>query len=180
MGDFDGLAVEVHAEDVVAEDAALEVHGEVDILRERVHPAQLGALVFGVRFEAHLPMLADALEGADEEATGAARGVEHMDGAGVFFKSGEGLGGGDVVECATEGLLDDVIDDVIDDVPRGVIDAAGFADFGLFLDGDAAPVGADDFSQESLIDAAEDFDGDVVEEVGGFVVAQLGDELGEP
>ena len=42
------------------------------------------------------------------------------------------------------------------------------ADFGFVFDGDAAALGADDFAEEAIIDGAEDFDGDDVEEVGGI------------
>ena len=41
-------------------------------------------------------------------------------------------------------------------------------------------VGTDDFAEETLIHAAEDFHGDDVEEIRRFVVAQLADEAREP
>lgn len=70
-------------------------------------------------------------------------------------------------------------DDVFDDVAGCVVDAAGFADFRFFFDDDAAAMGAYDFAEEAFVNGAEDFDGDVGEEIGRFVSAEFADEVGE-
>ena len=106
-----------------------------------------------------LAMLGDDLEGVDEEAAGAARRVENTQLDGVLRLP------------AREQFAHGLADDVFDDVAWGVIDAAGFADFWLFLDGYAAPVRADDLAEKAFVNGAEDFDRDVAEEVGRFLVA---------
>ena len=83
---------------------------------------------------------------------------------------------GNLIHQPAHGLLDDVIHDIA----RGVIHAARLPHFGLFLDGEAPALRAHDLAEEALIDTAEDFDGDDVEEVGRLVVAQFADEPGEP
>jgi hypothetical protein len=115
-----------------------------------------------------LAVLAHHLEGADEEAAGAAGGVEEAELEGVLRRP------------ACEQLAHGLADDVFNDVARGVIDAAGFADFRLFLNGHAASVRPDDFAEEPLVNGAEDFDRDVVEQVRRFVVAHIRDEAGQP
>ena len=60
-------------------------------------------------------------------------------------------------DFAFEQLADGVLDDVIDDVGGRVVDAAGLADLGLFLDlGLVAGGQADHLAQELLVDLAED------------------------
>src|ERR1051326_8122901 len=69
----------------------------------------------------------------------------------------------------------------MDDVARSVIDAAGFADFGLERDIHIAAAGdVDDFAEEALIDRAEDFNRDGAEQVVGVFAGKLLDERGEP
>ena len=41
-------------------------------------------------------------------------------------------------------------------------------------------MGTDDFAKEAFIDAAEDFHGDGIEQIGRFIGAQLGDKPGQP
>lgn len=63
-----------------------------------------------------------------------------------------------------------MFDDVIDDVTRGVVDAAGFADFGFFFDsgGLACAAEGDDFAEKAFVDLAEDVGGEDGEFVGAF------------
>jgi len=69
-----------------------------------------------------------------------------------------------------------VVDDVIDDIAGGVVDAAGFADFGLFFDlGDAFGRQADDLAQELLVDLPEDLDRDLLEDIRAGVVEAFDD-----
>ena len=81
-----------------------------------------------------------------------------------------------LIEQFTDGLLDDVIHDIA----RGVIDTARLAHLGLFFEGDALALRTDDFAEEAFVHTAEDFDGDEIEEVGRFVVAEIADETREP
>ena len=101
------------------------------------------------------------LIGAQQEGTRTAGRVEHAQGGGLA-----GFGG-----LVFEQFADGVFDDVIDDVGGGVIDAAGFADLGFFLDlGRCAGGQANDLAEKTLIDLAEDIGGDIVEGVGAFRV----------
>ena len=75
---------------------------------------------------------------------------------------------------------DGVLDDVIDDVGRRVVDAAGLADLGLFLDlGLVAGRQPDHLAQEPLVDGSQDFDGQDAEVIGRTVgeVQALQDRL---
>ena len=68
------------------------------------------------------------------------------------------------------------MDDVIDDIAGGVVDAAGFAHFGLLFNF-RLPGGreADDASQELLVDLPEDLDRDLVEHIGAGIVGAFDD-----
>src|ERR1022692_242384 len=70
--------------------------------------------------------------------------------------------------------------DVFNDVMRGVIDPAGFADFGFFLDGHTPALRTNDLAEKSLVNRAENFDRDVAEEIRRFFVAQIRNQPGEP
>ena len=75
---------------------------------------------------------------------------------------------------------DGLLDDVIDDVGRRVVDAAGLADLGLFLDlGLVAGRQPDHLAQEPLVDGSQDFDGQDAEVIGRTVgeVQALQDRL---
>ena len=72
----------------------------------------------------------EIFEGAEEEGAGAAGGVEDGE---VLDRFGR---------LAGEEGADRLLDDVADDVGGRVVDAAGLADFGLFLD-DGAVVGGE-------------------------------------
>ncbi len=109
----------------------------------------------------------EALVDAEEEAAGAAGDV------------GEAEAGDGLRRASGDELADGVLDEVADDVIRGVVDAAGFADLGLLLDGGALGGGADDVAQEALVDAAEDVDGDGGEIVGAVAVAEGLADVGE-
>ena len=68
------------------------------------------------------------------------------------------------------------MDDVIDDVAGGVVDAAGFADFGLFFDlGDAFGRQADDLAQELLVYLPKDLDRDLFEDIGAGAIKAFDD-----
>lgn len=76
------------------------------------------------------------------------------------------------MEEGTEG----VVDDVVNDVAGGVVDAAGFADFGLFFDlGDAFGREEDDLAQELLVDLPEDLDRDLLKDIRAGVVEAFDD-----
>ena len=69
-----------------------------------------------------------------------------------------------------------VVDDVIDDVAGGVVDAAGFANFGLFFDlGNAFGRQADDLAQELLVDLPEDLDRNFLKDIRAGVVEAFDD-----
>ena len=75
-------------------------------------------------------------------------------------------------------LPDGVLDDVVDDVGGRVVDAAGFADLGLFLDlGLVAGREPDDLAEELLVDLAEDFGRQDGELVGAFGVVEPADDV---
>lgn len=80
------MGVEVHAVDVVPEDAAFEINGEMHVIGDGIDPAEFLPAVVWVELEAALPVLADALEGADEEGAGAAGGIKDAEGAGVLVE----------------------------------------------------------------------------------------------
>jgi len=83
----------------------------------------------------------EILEGAEEKRAGAARGIEDAQPLDLL----RGL--------AIDQRADGLADDIIDDVSGRVVDAAGFADLGLFLDDGAVALGqADDLAQKLLID----------------------------
>ena len=64
---------------------------------------------------------------------------------------------------AFQQFADRVFDDVVDDISGRVVDAAGFADFGLLFNSDAPfrrpRCGLDDFAQEAFVDLPEDIGG---------------------
>ncbi len=109
-----------------------------------------------------------AFVNTDEEGAGAAGRVEEAE-------LGD-LGGRLAFELATDGLLDNVIHDVT----GRVVNAAGFADLGLVLDGGATALGAEDFAEEAFVSVALDLDLDVGEVVALVVGGELVDEVGEP
>ena len=109
-------------------------------------------------------MVQQALVRAQQERPAAAGHVQ--DAERLACPSAGQLGGAFALDLPADGLLDDVIDDV----GRRVVDAAGLADFGLFLDlGLVAGRQPDDLAQEPLIDRAQDFDGQDAEVVGRAV-----------
>ena len=104
--------------------------------------------------------------GAKEEGAGAAGGVEDAE----FFD----LFGGFAGDERAGGLADDVVHDV----GGRVVDAAGFADLGLFLD--LHLVGAvelDDLAEELFVDVAEDVGGDDGEGVGALGPVEGGEDF---
>jgi len=132
LGDFHGLAVDVHAEDVGDEDALALGGGQRPAAAAggneyRVFP--LGEF-FGIvaDMEAVIPVEQELI-GDDEEGAGAAGRIEDTDGLDLF----RGLAFGE----RADGLLDDVIDDVAGRVE----DAAGFLDLRLVLDDGAVAGG---------------------------------------
>ena len=79
-----------------------------------------------------------------------------------------------------EQFADGVLDDVVDDVGGGVIDAAGFFDFGFVFDFGAVGFGeGDDFAEELFIDLAEDVGGEDGEFVGGVGVVEVFEDVFE-
>ena len=110
-------------------------------------------------------MVEEELIGAEEEGTAAAGHVQDAE-RGLGFAAGE-IGGA----FAFDLLADGVEDDVVHDVGGGVINAAGLAHFGLFLDLGLVPGGqADDLAQEALVDRAQDLDRQDAEVVGRTVL----------
>ena len=68
------------------------------------------------------------------------------------------------------------MDDVIDDIARGIVNAAGFAHFGLFFNFRHASRGeTDDAAQKLFIDLSEDFDRNFIEDVRARVVSGFDD-----
>ena len=107
----------------------LSLGGQVEGVGLLLQPAPVLLALAGVVHEPLLPVFADALKGADEEAAGTARRVEEAE-LERFLRLPAG-----------EQFADGLLDDVVDDVARGVIDAAGFADLRLFLDDAPRPCG---------------------------------------
>ena len=106
------------------------------------------------------------LEGPQQEGTGAAGGVHDLD-------LGSLVGG-----FAFQQLPNGVFNDVIHDVLGGVIDAAGFAHLGLFLDLCLVPGRqADHLAQKLLINLPKDLDRNLFEDIGAGVVEALDDRL---
>ena len=168
---LDGLGVDVHAEDVVQEDAFAFGDGEFPVAGADLHENRLGAfgpflgIVFGV--EVAVP-LEEILVGADEEGAGAAGGVEDLQFGGL-------------PRCFVfEQVADGGLDDVVHDVGGGVIDAAGLLDFGLFLDHGSMAFGeADDLAEELLVHLAEDVRREGGEDVGRLGVVEAPDDVPE-
>ena len=144
------------------------------VARDGVRPASLGLPVILTRREPALVVLAHALESADQETAGPAGRIEKAQRAGFLVEARERLvGGGNGVELAADGLLDDVVHDIA----RGVVNAAGFADLRFFFDGHAPALRAHDFAEKPLVHAAQDLHGDDAEQIRRFVRADLFDEV---
>ena len=119
-------------------------------------------MVFQVPFQA---MVEQALISAEQERAGAAGHVQHAERLAV-------LAAGELRRAlALDLLADGVLDDVVDDVGGSVVDAAGLAHLGFFLDLGLVPGGqADDLAQEALVDRAQDLHGQDAEVVGRAVL----------
>src|SRR5450830_456754 len=168
FGDLDRLVVDVHAVDVVGQDAALLIDGEAIISCARLGDAvvfeRFGAVrVLGVPVQVPAEQLVIC---SQQEAAGTAGGVEDMQLL--------DLGWGRLLECLPDGM----VHDVLHDIPWGVVDAAGFLDFGLFLHLDAVLGGeADGLAQKLLIDVAQDGDVQHRELVGALRVVDAADDV---
>ena len=68
------------------------------------------------------------------------------------------------------------MDNIVDDITGGIVDAAGFAHFGLFFNF-GLPTGgqADDAAQELLVDLPEDLDRDLIEHIGAGIIGAFDD-----
>ena len=199
LGDLDGLRIDVHAVEVGDEDAFALGGGELPVAggrgggwrgrRKRLGDKPLhlgrkraiagigvgfverGIFLFGpsVGVVGHVVgevPVEEIFEGAEEEGAGAAGGVEDGE---VLDRFGR---------LAGEEGADRLLDDVADDVGGRVVDAAGFADFGLFLD-DGPVVGGemDNLAEELFVNVAEDLGGGDGEGVGTFWPVEGGDDL---
>ena len=68
------------------------------------------------------------------------------------------------------------MDNIVDDITGGIVDAAGFAHFGLFFNfGLPAGCQADDAAKELFVNLAEDLDRDLIEHIGAGVVSAFDD-----
>ena len=205
-GDFDGLAVEVHAEDVVGQDGFARL--EQPRRRPQCGQDALGLLVLGK----HL------VEGFDEERAAAAGGIDDADGFEFFKPAGPELGEGGAVRRGLLGRAEVVgigeelrillsrgdealaiaLEAVADDGPQGLgEDVTGHERRGverpLFLAlrrlarldgrhpgdrGDDGAVHLFEVGNALLEDVAEDFHVDeLADAVGGVAVVVLGEFL---
>jgi len=106
------------------------------------------------------------LEGSQQERTRPTRRVDDPQVIG-FFRG-----------FAFEQFAHRVGDDVIHDVPGGVVDPAGFAHFGFFVNLCYVPRGeTDDLAEELLVNLTKDLDRDGFEVVVPFGVIEMGDDL---
>ena len=158
FGGLDGLVVDVHAEDVVQEDAFALGDGEFPVAGADLDEHRLGAfgpfggVVFGV--EVAVPF-EKVLVGADQERAGTAGGIDDLEFGGL-------LGG-----FAFEQVADRGLDDVIHDVGGGVVHAARLFDLRFFLDYGAVAFGeADDLAEELLVHLTKDVRRERRENVG--------------
>jgi len=116
----------------------------------------------------------EELVGADEEGAGAAGGVEDGEG-GVHLGR---FGFEEFYGAVFQEFADGVLDDVIDDVGGGVVNAAGFFDFGFVFDFGAVGFGeGDDFAEELFIDLTEDVGGEDGEFVGGVGIVEIFEDV---
>ena len=148
LGRLDGLAVNVHAEDVIQEDAFAFGDSELPVAGADLDQHRLGAfgplgrVVFGVKVAVPFE---EVLVSADQKGAGAASGVEDLE-FGRLFGS-----------LALKQVADRGLDDVVHDVGGGVVHAARLLDLGLFFhDGAVAFSEPDDLAEELLIHLAED------------------------
>ena len=99
-------------------------------------------------------MVQQELIGAEEKGAAATCHVEHA-------KGRRGFAAGEIGWAFAFNLFTDcVLNDVVNDIGWGVVHAAGFADFGLFLHFRLMSGGqADDFTEESFVHRAQNFYG---------------------
>lgn len=186
LGHLDGLAVDIDAVDVIEEDAFALGGGELPLASPGL--VDFGAFPAGVAFDAGgVGLAGGGVEGVlvavpveqvlvadDEEGAGAAGGIAELEPGGL--RDGDGLFALAVV--AVEEAAEGVFHDVVDDVGGRVVNAARFADFGLFLDPGLVAAGeADGLAEELLIDLAEDVGGEDGKLVGRVGVVEVLDDV---
>ena len=187
LGHFDGLRVDVHAVDVVEQDALALGGGQLPTRRPRAWQSfgdcgrsdrRSCALAHFLRVVGDVPVavpVQQVLVGAEQERAGAAGGVERCAAARLCRRLDRRA-----VLSGPEQRAHGVLDDVIDDVGGRVEDAAGFFDFGLFFHHGVVPGGqADDFAQELLVDLAEDVGGQHRELVRAVGVVEVAEDVFE-
>ena len=143
--DFDGLRVNIHTEDVRAQDTFALAQGEaiafIDVGADIF--LMLGGAVVQIVFQIPIEKILVSFE---QERTGTAGGIEDTE-FGDFLWS-----------FILNKRADRVLHDVIDDIRRGVVNAAGFLDFGLVHNLSFSPSrNGYDFAEELLVDLAENF-----------------------
>ena len=162
---FHGLRVNVHAVDVGQQDFAFLLERQVQAVVAFHHVALFG--LAGVVVVKLGVMANQQIIDAQQERAAAAGDVGK-----AHFGNLRG-------RFAVNQFADGVFDDVADDVFGRVINAAGLADFGLFLQPGAFVGGDDDLAEKTFVNAAEDVNGNGVEIVGRIEMGQAFADAGE-